>query len=201
MDQVIHAEKVTQNKKKNGEKKADVFVADSCDAYGGGDADVFYMEGPSWDNRRGRGRGRGRGFSRGRGRGRGRGKLSDIECWSCGMPGHFSRKCPEKGKPQRLDREQPSAENGEEKPQVVDEMLDLADICTIADSMPQITLLVHERPYVFLCDSGACRTVMRDDCHKFPTSKDSILVRSSGGEVQKKINQNKVGGSLPGLPL
>ena len=56
-------------------------------------------------------------------------------------------------------------------------MLDLADICTMADSMPQITLMVQGRPYVFLCDSGECRTVMRDDCHKFPTSKDSILVR------------------------
>jgi len=53
MDQVIRAEKVVQNKKKNREKKADVFVADSCDVYGGGDADVFYMEGPSRDNRRG----------------------------------------------------------------------------------------------------------------------------------------------------
>lgn len=34
MDQIIHAEKVTQNKKKNREKKADAFVADSCDDYG-----------------------------------------------------------------------------------------------------------------------------------------------------------------------
>ena len=115
----------------------------------GGYADVFYMEGPSWNNR---GRGRSGSFSRGRGRGFprgiGRGRFSDIECWSCGKPEHLSRNCPEKGKQQWLDREQPSAENGEEDPQVVDEMLDLADICTMADSMPQIILGDHMCFYV-----------------------------------------------------
>lgn len=57
---------------------------------------------------------------------------------------------------------------------------------------PEVELVVNGQKIIFLCDSGACKTVLRDSVPSLTTSMDSILVRSANGQLQRKIISNNL---------
>lgn len=62
------------------------------------------------------------------------------------------------------------------------EILQLENVCAMHDlPKPEITLLIRGKPHVFLCDSGACRTVLRQTIPGVKFSNQTILVRSANG--------------------
>lgn len=64
-----------------------------------------------------------------------------------------------------------------------EEVLDIAAACVNRDNKPEITLYVNSQPVVFLCDTGACRTVLRNNLD-IRKSKQKVFVRSANGTVQ-----------------
>lgn len=60
------------------------------------------------------------------------------------------------------------------------------------DHKPEVNLLVNGAKITFLCDSGACKTVLRDSVPSLTASMDSILVRSANGQLQRKLISNSL---------
>ena len=62
---------------------------------------------------------------------------------------------------------------------------------------PEVTLLLEGKPCVFLCDTGACRTVVKDMCHSLKPSSSLIRMRSAEGRTEKKYLSQPVSIEIP----
>lgn len=78
----------------------------------------------------------------------------------------------------------------------VEELLNLEECNLRISEKPEKTLIINGEPTLFLCDTGACRTVMKHTEGLTPSNK-SILVKSANGHVQRQYFSNPVSVLLP----
>ena len=71
-----------------------------------------------------------------------------------------------------------------------EEVLNLEDILYEEKIRPEITLLVQGTPVTFLCDTGACRTTIKETVPHVTLSSNSTIVRAAQG-VLKKVQETE----------